>query len=125
MINTIEDFKMQVDRNESRIKTMDKDQNKITKENRDLEKQKTRFAEQRLTALNEKTVAKNAVSALTREIEYLKKETEHEQANIMNLVRDRDNMKKSLQNVDDINAKNKEELLRKNNALQQAKEQNK
>jgi hypothetical protein len=46
-----------------------------------------------LNAVNEKTVAKNAVSALTREIEWLRKQTEQEQSNIFSLVRDREMMK--------------------------------
>jgi hypothetical protein len=48
------------------------------------------LTEAKLNAVNEKTVAKNAVSALTREIEYLRKQTETEQSKIIGLVRDRE-----------------------------------
>lgn len=75
--------------------------------------------------MNEKTVAKNAVSALTREIEWLRKETEHEQTNIMNLVRDRDMAKKGLSMVEEQNIKNRDEMLQVKNELKAKKDETK
>ena len=63
-----------------------------------------------IIALWEKNAAKNAVSALTREIEWLRKQTDVEKADIMKLVRDRDMMKKSLQKVEDTNNKNRNDI---------------
>ena len=45
----------------------------------------------------------NAVSALTREIEWVNKQTDKEQQNIHNLIRERDMMKKGLAKVEDCN----------------------
>jgi hypothetical protein len=64
-------------------------------------------------ALNQKISATNAVSALTREIEWINKQTDKEQQNIHNLIRERDMMKKNLSKVEDVNNKNKDELSRK------------
>lgn len=63
-------------------------------------------------------VATNAVSALTREIEWVNKETAKEQNNIHNLIRDRDMMKKNLAKVEEVNLKNKDDLARKQNFIQ-------
>lgn len=68
-------------------------------------------------ALNEKMTATNAVSALTREIEWINKQTDKEQQNIHNLIRERDMMKKNLSKVEDTNNKNKDELSRKQNYI--------
>jgi len=57
------------------------------------------------------------VSALTREIEWLRKQTESEEANIMSLVRDRNMMKKSLDNVEETNNKNRDELKNKDQTI--------
>lgn len=69
-------------------------------------------------AMSDKMVATNAVSALTREIEWVNKETAKEQNNIHNLIRDRDMMKKSLAKVEEVNIKNKDDLARKQNFIQ-------
>jgi hypothetical protein len=58
-------------------------------------------------------IATNAVSALTREIEWVNKETQKEQQNIHNLIRERDMMKKNLAKVEETNTKNKDDLVRK------------
>ena len=54
-------------------------------------------------ALQEKMSSVNAVSALTREIEWVNKQTDKEQQNIHNLIRERDMMKKGLAKVEDCN----------------------
>lgn len=45
-------------------------------------------------AITEKDAAKNAVSALTREVEWLRKQTDVEKADIMGLVQYKDKMKR-------------------------------
>ena len=65
---------------------------------------------EKLDAVNEKTVAKNAVSALTREIEWLQKATVQELSNIDGLVRDRDKMIKDIEKVESDNQANKMEI---------------
>jgi len=54
-------------------KTIEKDSSKLDRNNKALDLDKRRLAEDKLNAINEKTVAKNAVSSLTREIEWLNK----------------------------------------------------
>jgi len=90
---------------------------KLERDNKQLELDKKRLTEAKLQAINEKQVAKNAVSALTREIEWLRKQTEVEQQNIVSLVRDRDMMKKSIKNSEDLNSKNQDELKHRQNTI--------
>jgi len=61
-------------------------------------------------AIKEKTVAKNAVSALTREIEWLQKQTVIELGSIDALIRDRDKMLKNIELVEVENQNNKREI---------------
>ena len=74
-------------------------------------------------AVNEKNVAKNAVSALTREIEWLQKQTMAELQNIDGLVRDRDKMIKDIEKVEGENLSNKMEIKMLENEKKQIKEQ--
>jgi len=74
---------------------------------------------ERNDAVDEKNVAKNAVSALTREIEWLQKQTMAELQNIDGLVRDRDKMIKDIEKVETENQENK----RKNAMLENEKKQ--
>lgn len=55
-------------------------------------------------------MAKNAVSALTREIEWLQKQTVVELSSIDGLVRDRDKMIKDIESVEQENNANKMEI---------------
>lgn len=103
---------------------MEKENKRFDRDNKALELEKKRLTEAKLNAVNEKTVAKNAVSALTREIEWLRKQTEQEQSNIFSLVRDREMMKNSLKIVDEVNTKNKEDLKQAENVIIALKDQN-
>jgi hypothetical protein len=58
-------------------------------------------------------LAVNAVSSLTREIEFINKETDKSQNGIHSLIRERDMMKKNLAKVEKTNEDNKDELSRK------------
>jgi len=61
-------------------------------------------------AIQDKMVAKNAVSALTREIEWLQKQTLGELGSIDALIRDRDKMLKDIELVEIENQNNKREI---------------
>lgn len=61
--------------------------------------------------------------ALTREIEYLRKQTESEKTDILNLIRDRDMMQKYIKKAEDENSKNQSEIARLNNDIAMYKEQ--
>lgn len=62
------------------------------------------------------------MNALTREIEYLRKQTDLEKSNIISLIRDRDMMKKSIIKAEEDNQKNKEELIEKINLVKKLSE---
>jgi chromosome segregation ATPase len=78
--------------------------------NTQLANEKDRMARDKLEAVNEKNLTKSGVSALTREIEYLRKQVDAEKANIVNLITHKDMMKKSIQIAEESNNKTKEEL---------------
>lgn len=67
---------------------------------------------EKIEAINEKNITKASVNALTREIEYLRKQTDSEKSNIVNLIRDRDMMKKNIMKAEDDNNKNKEDIIK-------------
>jgi len=62
-----------IERLVSTNKLLEKDGKKLDRHNKALDLDKRRLAEDKLNAIYEKTVAKNAVSSLTREIEWLNK----------------------------------------------------
>lgn len=64
------------------------------------------------SAENEKEITKAGVNALTREIEYLRKQTEAEKTDILNLIRDREMMNKYIKKATDDNENNKGELAK-------------
>ena len=91
--------------------------------NKQLELEKKRLAEGKAAAVAEKAAAMNAVQALTREIEWLRKQTEIEQQGLMKLVRDRDMLKKNLAKIAEANDENKSQLLQKDQLLSTLHEQ--
>lgn len=56
-----------------------------------------------MEAVHDKNLTKSGVNALTREIEYLRKQVEAEKSNIINLIRDRDMMKKKIMQAEEDN----------------------
>ena len=73
------------------------------KMNRDMyqtQVQNKNLSNEKQEAIREKFVAKNAVSALTREIEWLQKQTVVELSSIDSLIRDRDKMIKDIEKVE-------------------------
>jgi predicted RNase H-like nuclease (RuvC/YqgF family) len=63
------------------------------------------------------------VNALTREIEHLRRDTEQDKKKIIDLIRFRDMMSKSIKKAEDENYKNKDEISNKQNEISQLKEQ--
>lgn len=86
---------------------------------------KDRMAREKMEALNEKNLTKGGVNALTREIEYLRKQVELEKSNIVNLIREKDMMKRKIIQAEGDNNKNKENLIKQMNEISQLKELNK
>lgn len=65
-----------------------------------------------MDAINDKNLTKSGVNALTREIEYLRKQVELEKNNIFMLIRDKDTMKKKINIAEEDNQKNKENMIK-------------
>ena len=82
------------------------------------------MAKEKMEALNDKNLTTSGVNALTREIEYLRKQVEQEKANILALIRDKDMMKKKIIQAEDDNTKNKDNMIKQQNEINQLKEQN-
>jgi chromosome segregation ATPase len=80
--------------------------------------------DRRQEAEEEKDAAKSAVTALTREVEWLRKQTDLEKSDIMKLVRDRDMIKRTLAAVSDTNQKNRNEIIQKEQTIATTLEQN-
>ena len=97
----------------AKIRQLEKELQKLERELKNMLGKNNGLEVQREGAYHDKMVATNAVSALTREIEWINKQTDKEQQNIHNLIRERDMMKKNLAKVEDTNTKNKDELSRK------------
>jgi hypothetical protein len=87
----------------NKLKQLEKENKNLLRENNTLMNDKDRMAREKMEALNEKNITKAGVNALTREIEYLRKQTEGEKSNIINLIRDRDMMKKSIIKAEEDN----------------------
>jgi cupin superfamily acireductone dioxygenase involved in methionine salvage len=82
----------------------------------------TRITRQKNESETEKNITKSGVSALTREIEYLRKQTESEKTDILNLIRDRDMMQKYIKKAEEENTKSKDEISRLKNDITMYKE---
>jgi chromosome segregation ATPase len=101
----------------NKVRQQDKVIGKFERDNKNLDSKNNQLDAMREQAFSDKMVATNAVSALTREIEWINKETQKEQQNIHNLIRERDMMKKNLAKVEETNTKNKDDLVRKQNFI--------
>ena len=82
---------------------MEKDNKGLRRENTGLLNDKDRMAREKMEALNDKNLTKSGVNALTREIEYLRKQVEGEKGNIFSLIRDKDVMKKKIVQAEEDN----------------------
>ena len=83
---------------------------------------KDRVTREKNNAEHEKQITKAGVNALTREIEYLRKQTDAEKTNILNLIRDRDMMQKYIKKADIENQQNKKDLATKVNEIASLRE---
>ncbi len=80
--------------------------------NLQLTNDKDRIIREMKEAEYEKNITKSGVNALTREIEYLRKQTDNEKTDILNLIRDRDMMSKYIKKAEDENVENKDEITK-------------
>jgi len=94
----------------------------LTRQNYGFRNDNDRVNREKKEAIHDKEVTKSGVNALTREIEYLSKQTNNEKTNILNLIRDRDMMSKYIKKAEEENFKNKDELTKKQNEIAQWKE---
>ena len=78
---------------------------------------KDRMAREKMEALHEKNLTKAGVNAMTREIEYLRKQVDYEKGNIINLIRDKDMMKRKIMIAEEDNVKNKDNLIKLKNEI--------
>jgi chromosome segregation ATPase len=83
--------------------------------NTQLTNEKDRLAREKMEAVSEKNLTKSGVSALTREIEFLRKQVDGEKQNIVNLKHDRDKMSVSIKRAEDENQTTKDELIKQIN----------
>lgn len=58
-----------------------------------------RLDDSKIVAINEKTVATNSVSALTREIEYLRKQADNDRAQLEGLENKKEKFKSNLDGI--------------------------
>ncbi len=116
---------MEINEARNKLRFLEKENKTFKRENNGLLNDKDRMTREKVDALHEKNITKAGVNALTREIEYLRKQTELERSNIGSLLRDRDMMKKNIDKAEDDNMNNRNEIFRMKNELTQEKEKNK
>ena len=101
---------MELTESRNKLRQLEKDNKGLRRENTGLLNDKDRMAREKMEALNDKNLTKSGVNALTREIEYLRKQVEAEKANIFSLIRDKDVMKNKISLAEEDNQKNKDNL---------------
>jgi len=92
-----------------------KENTRLKKTNKELESKNARLDDAKYAALNEKTVATNSVSALMREIEYLRKQADEDRSKLENLDSKKDKFKTNLDNI----SKKIQDLMEEKNADKQ------
>ena len=97
----------------AKLREYEKKNKDLTRMNYGLTNDKDRVTREKKEAEHEKSITFAGVNALTREIEYLRKQTDNEKTNILNLIRDRDMMSKYIKKAEEENFKNKDELTKK------------
>jgi chromosome segregation ATPase len=96
-------------------KMLEKRNREVSLINTQLTNEKDRLAREKMEAVSEKNLTKSGVSALTREIEFLRKQVDGEKQNIVNLKHDRDKMSVSIKRAEDENQTTKDELIKQIN----------
>ena len=107
----------------NKISQLEKKNKELSRTNNQLLNDKDRVTREKREAETEKNITKNGVNALTREIEYLRRDTEQDKKRIIDLIRFRDMMSKAIKKAEQENVKNKEEITKKNNDITMLKEQ--
>ena len=78
----------------NKLRMLEKENKLFKRENNGLLNDKDRIAREKMEAVHEKNLTKGGVNALTREIEYMRKQVEMEKGNIMSLITDKNMMTK-------------------------------
>jgi len=94
----------------AKLREFEKKNKDLNRMNNGLTNDKDRITREKKDAEHDKDITISGVNALTREIEYLRKQTDNEKTNILNLIRDRDMMSKYIKKAEDENYKNKDEI---------------
>ena len=87
----------------NKLKQLEKENKNLMRENNQIMNDRDKMSREKMEAVTDKQITTAGVNALTREIEYLRKQTEGEKSNIINLIRDRDMMKKSIIKAEEDN----------------------
>lgn len=106
----------------NKLRMLEKENKAFKRENNGLLNDKDRIAREKMEAVHEKNLTKGGVNALTREIEYLRKQVEMENGNIMSLVSDKNMMAKKIIKAEEDNVKNKDNMIKQQNEINQLTE---
>lgn len=107
----------------AKLREYEKRNKDLARLNYALTNDKDRVTREKKDAEHEKQITKAGVNALTREIEYLRKQTDNEKTQILTLIRDRDMMGKYISKAQEENEQNKKDLTTKMNEISSLKEQ--
>jgi chromosome segregation ATPase len=105
----------------NKIRQLEKDNAMFNRKNNTLLNEKDRLAKEKLEVQNEKNITRAGVNALTREIEYLRKQSEMGEIKVANLIKDKDKMTENIQKVEKDNEDNKTKLSEANTAIDKLK----
>lgn len=107
----------------NKIRELEKSNKELSRSNNGLLYDKDRVTREKNEAVYQKDLTKGGVNALTREIEHLRKATDLDKKKIIDLIRFRDMMSKSIKKAEDENYRNKDEISKKNTEISQLKQQ--
>lgn len=119
-----EELDTQLNLEKSKNRQLEKEYHLLERTKNQLDQKNANLEQVAFEAEQEKDAAKSAVVALTREVEWLRKQTDVEKSDIMKLVRDRDIIKRTLHSVTETNLKNRNEIIQKEQTIQTTLEQN-
>jgi len=108
----------------NKLKQYEKQNQQLNRANNTMLNEKDRLAKEKLDIQNEKNITRAGVNALTREIEYLRKQTEMGEIKVANLIKEKDKMQSNIQKVEEDNTENRNKLIdaqQKIDKLQQKK----
>ena len=117
------DVEVEIGECKAKLREYEKRNKDLNRQNNGLSNDKDRITREKKDAEHEKFITKAGVNALTREIEYLRKQTDNEKTNILALIRNRDMMSKYIKKAEIENLQNKKDLNAKVNEISSLKEQ--